>query len=282
MSKITTYLQERFPLATVAPMSLATAVMLMGAGAHLGVSGHYLWVTIVLGLSFVAFLLRTRITDEFKDARHDDANYPNRPVQRGVITRKQLLPMGIGALTLELATVALAAALSGSIAFAIWYLPVLAFSALTAVEFFAGSWLEKHFNTYFLSHQLIFVFFSLWGAALVAAMPLPIEWLGYLGFILYMAALEVVRKFEVRYDAAGQAVPDTYITVWGRNRSIAVLAVTQIAAGLAFAISSSTPLPLVVSLVAVAALVLVRKSDDKVRASVGLAFFFQAAVVFLT
>ena len=61
-----------------------------------------------------------------------------------------------------------------------------------------------------------------------------------------------------------------------------VLAVTQILAGLAFAISSSIVLPLVVSLLAVAALAFVRKNDDRVRASVALAFFIQAAVVFLT
>ena len=36
-------------------------------------------------------------------------------------------------------------------------------------------------------------------------------------------SIEVIRKFNPRFDKSGKAVGDTYSTVWGRNNALLVL-----------------------------------------------------------
>lgn len=282
MSAIGTYLRERFPLATVAPLALATAAMLVGSGSNFYANSSYWQATGLIALTFLAFLLRTRITDEFKDARHDDLNYPGRPVQRGLVTRRQLIPIGLIALAIELASVSAVAVICNSSNSVLAYLGVLAFSALTAFEFFASSWLERHFNVYFFTHQLIFVTFSIWAATAFATDQQNLAWLGYVGFMAYMAAIEVVRKFEVRRSPQGKEVADTYLTVWGRSRCIWIMAALQAFASMAFWLSSPSVVPLLVAAVTLVAMLLTRRNDLAVRASVIFGFLVQSGVVFFS
>ena len=273
MSALGTYLNERFPLGKTAPLALAAAACMVGVATDF--SPNLLPVTALIALSFFAFLLRTRVTDEFKDARHDDSNYPNRPVQRGVISRTSLLKVGVLALAVELASVVTAALLVERPLAAFSYLTVLVFSALTAAEFFVGPWLERHFTIYFISHQLIFACFAFWICNMFGQ-----NLLGLIGFGLVMVSVEVIRKFEIRRNGNGEIVLDTYPAVWGREVSIAIIFGSAVIAAALMSITANNYVPLAIAIVLSAAAATRWRSDDAVRNIGALNFMAISLAVF--
>ncbi|MEY4312602.1 MAG: hypothetical protein RLZZ319_111 [Actinomycetota bacterium] len=282
MNGFSTYLRERFPLPAVLAFAIGTSGLLVGFVSPYEPSGKYWTITGFVALAFVAFLLRIRVTDEFKDAHHDDLHYPGRPVQRGVITRPSLVVVGVVALTVEIGSVVAAGVLAGTPASALWYLAVLAHSALTAVEFFVPNWLERHFTTYFISHQLISVWFAVWAIALFATPPSFAIVYAATGFVFALALVEIVRKFEVRTDSAGAVVPDTYPTVWGRTRTLVILAVFAFIVGERLYLASGNFTVEAIGLTAVIGIVVFRKSDAAVRTIAMLSFLATATVEFFT
>ena len=261
MLGIFAYFRERFQPLLVIPLSVATALFLVGAAMpsrygffvtnHItsSLSPMVQTQTALVAVLFFAFLLRTRVTDEFKDSEHDSANYPNRPVQRGVVTRGQLQILGGIALAVELACAISVAVVAGHLASVVWYLPVLGYSALTAKEFFVPRWLERHFNIYFLSHQLLFVWFALWAYQQFGASDTErkdVSYTALVAFVLLMATIEIIRKYEVRVDPQGNVVADTYLAVWGQRWTSWALALLMFSSSLVlgYALFSFVPLPL--------------------------------------
>lgn len=282
MNGFSTYLRERFPLPAVLAFALGTAGLLVGFVSPYEPSGTYWAITALVALAFVAFLLRIRVTDEFKDARHDDLHYPGRPVQRGAISRPTLVIVGVVALAVEIGAVIGAGMIAGTPESALWYLAVLAHSALTAVEFFVPTWLERHFTIYFVSHQLISVWFAAWAIALFGT-PVTFETVyAATGFVFALALVEVVRKFEVRTDAAGNVVADTYPAVWGRTRTLLVLAAFAFIVGERLYLANGNFAVEAIGLTAVIGIVVFRQSDSAIRAIAMLAFLATATIEFFT
>ena len=211
MNNLREYFKERFPLSFTITYSVATAALLVG----ISTDGGNLIALVGIALSFLFFMLRTRVTDEFKDASHDNANYPNRPVQRGLITKTQLKAIGVTSLILEITGVVSAASATANPSGGFFYLLILAYSVLTAFEFFATEFLDRHFNLYFLTHQAVFLLYPIWLFGMFET-PLNLQTIaGAAAFILLMASLEVMRKYELRRNPAGEIVKDTYLAVWG-------------------------------------------------------------------
>ena len=280
MGSAADYFRERFPLPVVITLSGGTAIWLVATTTQeIPTQRHYLLTTLIAA-AFTAFLLRQRVMDEFKDRSHDDANYPNRPVQRGVITHKQLKPIGLLALVIELCAVTSIAVLANSWQSLLAYLAVLIFSALTAYEFFAVEWLSRHFTIYFLSHQLIFVFFYIWALTIFgASYSLQVALNGF-AFLLAMAALEVMRKFEIRKNTAGEIVQDTYLAVWGRPISVGVLAFS-FALGGSLLGGFTFPLNLL-GLASGLLIVVVSRSNKPVQAATIVGFFTIGLVAYFS
>jgi 4-hydroxybenzoate polyprenyltransferase len=211
MNNLREYFKERFPLSFTITYSIATAAMLVG----ISTDGGNLTALIGIAISFLFFMLRTRVTDEFKDASHDNANYPNRPVQRGLITKKQLVTIGLISLLLEITGVVLAATATANPMAGWLYLLIMAYSVLTAFEFFATEFLDRHFNLYFLTHQAVFLLYPIWLFNMFGTGWTLQSIAGGIAFIVLMASLEVMRKYEIRKNPAGEIVKDTYLAVWG-------------------------------------------------------------------
>ena len=260
-------------------LSLATATLMAGIAGHETAPMNRLPTTLAMATAMFFFLMRQRATDEFKDAGHDDTNYPNRPIQRGVVTRSQVRNLGLLALAAELASVMVAGMLAGNPTSVVWYLPFLAYSGLTAVEFFAGSWLNRHFNLYFLSHQGIFVVYAIWVFAVFGTALSPAS---TLGFVFVMMTVEIARKYEVRLDPAGLPVRDTYLTVWGAKTSLIIVALTTELAAWMLAVTHGEYGPLVVSAGLLIAIVTLRRRSRAIQASIMVAFLTQSLVVYVT
>jgi hypothetical protein len=261
---IATYFAERFPLTTVVPVAAATALVLVGFVSPAPIN----WTqTTFVAIAFIAFLLRQRVTDEFKDSGHDGANYPNRPVQRGVIRRSTLVGLGITAFSVEIASVFAA---SGSASKALWYIPFLIWSALTSVEFFAHRWLNAHFTAYFVSHQVIFVWLALWVCQIRGSVLEVRTVVGVVAVALLMAAVEIVRKFEIRRNTAGEIVLDTYPAVWGANRTVTVLAALYGTVGGLVWWQTGSTWPAIISVISVLAIALGKRDTRSAQFSLVL------------
>ena len=254
----------------------------MGVSKQESVSLKLSFITALVAIGFLAFLLRVRVTDEFKDSGHDAENYPARPVPRGLITRKKLAFLGIAAFVLELGCVLGASLLHADASRAGAYSLVVGYSILTAFEFGVPKWLNRHFNVYFISHQAIFIFFGIWGLSLLGSSMSKPSIAGIGAFVLVMASVEVIRKFEIRTNAAGVEVNDTYLAVWGRTGSIAVLATLTVVNGILLWIWSSNLWFVLAGATTAVVLSLLRRSNRAVQATIVLSFLIHGLAVWLS
>ena len=260
MRSVLVYMQERFPLPLVALMSASFAVLSLGLFSDGPGSPRWWLDAVLLTVAYFAVLLRYRVTDEWKDFAHDSSVYPERPVQRGAVSVRALVLLGSGALVVELAAVTAVAGPEGLLA----YLPVLALSALTAVEFFARPLLARHFTLSFVLHEIVYLPLFGWAAFALGA-PLGLATAaGIASACALFVAVEVVRKFEPRFAPNGVEVPDTYSAVWGRGAAIVVIVLSLLASAALAVVAGAGPLVLVLAVLVVAGIVIARRSDRAV------------------
>ncbi len=151
------YLQERFPLAGHGLLIVSfysCNQFLAQALTNPGAPMQYSLATIVGALTLLAVFFHLRVFDEHKDYEEDCRNYPERVLQRGLITLRDITILGGLAIAFEL-TAALVWAGLVSPAPLVSVIAVLVFSLLMLKEFFVGAWLRKHFLLYATSHMLI-------------------------------------------------------------------------------------------------------------------------------
>jgi 4-hydroxybenzoate polyprenyltransferase len=236
MQRWWTYQAERFPLFAHGPLVLAFSTsavcfswMLHGTGDGPGIAGF-----IVAFVSCLTFFLQLRIADEFKDFEEDLRYRPYRPVQRGLVTLREL---------------AVLFAIGGALqlAMALWYetrllLPLLVtwiYLAAMSKEFFVRAWLEGKHLFYMVSHMVImplidfYATSSEWARSL-GRPPEGLEWFLLASFFNGMV-IEIGRKIRREQDEEDGVA--TYSAVWGRTRAVMsfwlVMVLTGICAGLA-------------------------------------------------
>jgi len=281
MKNLLTYLNERFPLPVTGTHSLLTAMFLVAISQPLSKSSDDYLSTLFIAISFLFFMLRMRVTDEFKDASHDNSNYPNRPVQRGIITKKQLVIIGVISLFIELGSAVAAGLFQSNLNSALVYLAILGYSVLTGFEFFIAGYLEKHFNLYFLLHQAIFILYPIWVLNIFGTVINSSVLVVATVFMLFMAGMEIMRKYELRYDPAGALVMDTYLAVWRSSAFWLMFTITAFGPIALYPFFASIWL-YVVSGIAGALLLIFRKRNDAVRAVVALSFIATSLVIFFS
>lgn len=275
------YISERFPTALVLLFALGYASLAVGI-----VSEKNIWVIdlrlaiitlVILTCVFFFFLLRQRVTDEFKDLAHDLSHYPERPLPRGLISKSQLLILGVFALIFEFLSVHLL-----GIKPLLIYLLVFVYSILMAKEFFISSWLNRHFTLYFLSHEVIFVLFGLFFISAINPLILRsvINSLLLIGVLVAApVTVEVIRKFSPRYSKDGRVVADTYSTVWGRNTAILVLIGLSLFMGLATTAIKDSYYFLLFGIITTVAWLTFGKKLDKVVILIGVVSFLGYAIL---
>lgn len=279
MKNLLTYLNERFPLPVTGTHSLVTAMFLVAIAQPLAKNSDDYLSTLFIAISFLFFMLRMRVTDEFKDASHDSSNYPNRPVQRGIITKRQLVVIGVISLLLELSAAFAAGVLQNNPYSALFYLLILGYSVLTGFEFFIGDYLEKHFNLYFLLHQAIFILYPIWVFNIFGTLVNPQVLLAASVFVLFMAGMEIMRKYELRYDPAGALVMDTYLAVW-RSLAFWLMFTISVLGPIALFTFIASIWLLVISGTASVLLIIFRKKNDAVRGIVAITFIATSLVIY--
>lgn len=175
------------------------------------------FITAVVTTLFWFMLMR--IADEHKDFEEDSKYRSYRPVQRGLVTLKELRIIGV---VLGLLQVALSIWID-------WHLLAMLalvyfWFALMSLEFGVPKWLKAHPTIYLLSHMIIMPFFDLYATS--------VEWLPRggtfsFGILLYMISsfcdgtvVEVGRKLRAKENE--EYGVDTYTQIWGPKRAMAV------------------------------------------------------------
>ena len=187
---------ERFPIVATA---LLLAVVYLSAvlyGRALTHDGALELSAADLGglLAAWSFFLMMRVLDEHKDYERDCVLHPDRVLQRGLVTLRQLRVLGFAAVAIQ-AIVSLS--MDGGIGpVTTWWLITIAWVALTAREFFLGSWLSGRLVLYTAVHLPIWSLAVLWMAQTGARpewLPLAAIWVALLGFIL-TSTVDLARK----------------------------------------------------------------------------------------
>jgi 4-hydroxybenzoate polyprenyltransferase len=230
------YQRERFPLAAYAPLIAAFAYSGVGYSALARGSAFAPgWrQTLVAFTTSLLFFLQLRLADEFKDFE-DDLHYrAYRPVQRGLVTLRELAWIAAGCTVLQLLL---------ALCVSVRLLPLLAvtwvYVYLMCKEFFVPTWLKRHALLYMLSHMvvtpLIFLYASAcdWIPAGNIRPSAGLLWMLAVGYCNGMV-VEIGRK--VRAPENEETGVETYSFLWGRQRAVAAwLGVTAMTAACAYA-----------------------------------------------
>jgi 4-hydroxybenzoate polyprenyltransferase len=157
--RLAAYLAERFPLlghGVLIAAYYSSNQFLARVLTEPGQPMHYDGTTLLGAVTLFCFFLHLRVFDEHKDYAEDCRHYPDRVLQRGLVTLRHLRVLG----GIAIATEVLLSALRGPAALAAWGL-AFAFSLLMLKEFFVRDWLKRHFLLYATSHMLLMPLLSL-------------------------------------------------------------------------------------------------------------------------
>ncbi len=158
-SRFKAYLDERFPLFSHGILIVSYYSSNQFLAFALEEPGHpmsYSSNSIIGAIVLFCMFFHLRVFDEHKDYVEDMKFHPERILQRGLITLKDLRCFGAAAILFELVLCSICgfpALLAAVIA--------ILFSALMLREFFVGAWLKRHFLLYAFSHMLIMPLFAL-------------------------------------------------------------------------------------------------------------------------
>ena len=210
---------ERAPLLVLAVL----AVTLTAAVGRLHGSLH--WPAVVAASSMVVlYLLQIRLADEPKDFEHDNIHYPDRPVQRGLITLAELDTLKRVAIVMFLGLAAASAS---------WSVMLLAvgqqgYSYLTRREFFVRDWLRRHFLTYQIIHYVQLFILGWLILEVLKVTPLEERALSF-GYVMLMIGMLESSRTIGGHDQ--QAASDRYSHRLGVVMAVSVFGLFVVAAG---------------------------------------------------
>ena len=177
---------------------------------------RYSLASLAGGLTVLAIFFHLRLFDEHKDYEEDSCHYPDRVLQRGLITLGDLKVLAALAIGLELGLATLWACRHTPAAL-IAVLATLGFSLLMLKEFFVGAWLRRHFLTYAVSHMLIMPLLAMVPYSYTTGRPFweAPPWYWFYAFVGFFVTFnwEVSRKIRAP-DEEIEGV-DSYTKVFG-------------------------------------------------------------------
>lgn len=209
------YLQERFP-----PVTMLLFVILfftVYSISSLSQEPESLNMTTFGGaLAVISFFFRLRVFDEIKDYEIDTLNHPQRVLQSGRVTLRQLtIVAGVGILVELVWSIAM-----GTEAVVAW-LVALGYSVLMRYEFFVGDWLRKRLLIYAVSHMLVMPLVIAWiWLAFSPVLTVPFIWLASLS-LLAGFSFEIARKIHAL--SAERTTVDSYSKAIGYRFSIGLV-----------------------------------------------------------
>ncbi len=220
MSRWWIYLRERSPFAVNAALcgGVSASGVLLATGS---------FAILPMVLSFVGqmvFLTLLRLTDELKDYDKDIVAHPDRPIPRGLISRPEAQRM-IYVIFAFMIAYAVVIGLATQPTAGLFFVALTGYLYLMYREFFVPDWLNETPIWYAITHQAVFIPFSVLPgvAARPEALREPISWFFGVCVVGAFFTFELCRKL----DPKSNPILKTYLVFYGR------------AATSAFAVTSS-------------------------------------------
>lgn len=233
--RILAWMDERFPFANALLFFILYLTSAVVARSTLEGEVSLSLIDFISCLVTWGLFLVIRIFDEHKDYELDVKNHPQRILQSGLITLKNLKILGVVSVAIQIFWSFLLDGFEFG-AVTISWLIMFVYLCLMGAEFFCGEWLEKRLTLYAFSHMMI--------------MPLIVYWLANLAVpgvelspsLIIMMVLAFVSGFcfEITRKTRGpeeeRDTVDSYSRIFGTKGSAYVvislimgMLVTQIA-----------------------------------------------------
>ena len=245
ISRLYRYQEERFP---VKILTFTTLAVVLSSAAVLSYKTTVLQGVITF-FACMAFLFHIRVMDESRDFLHDSAFHPGRPVQRGLISIKELFIVnvpGVAFFIFSMIYFGLPAMLYGII--------LLVFSFIAWKDFFLGDKFKKRFFLYNAVNmlQMVLLQFFIYSLLSLGFIVTGVMWIHLLFVIFNTIIMEFVRKIKTTADES--LGKDTYSWHLGYHRSLRIFYLLSVSNYLTFvwmlyAISSSATLFVLIALV---------------------------------
>lgn len=244
-----TYQRERFPLFAHGSLIAAFSFCAVSYSAQLRAadSGPSRTACLIAFVTSFLFFLQLRIADEFKDFDEDARYRPYRPVQRGLVTLRELGVIFVVACVVQGALAA-------------WRDPRLfvllgvtwGYLALMSKEFFVGAWLRSMPLVYMLTHMVIMPLIDLYATSTewIAHTSRPPPGLGFFLAASYFNGLVIEIGRKIRSPSDEEHGVQTYSFLWGIRHSTLAWLGAALASGVCGVLASRyTVAPLAVSAV---------------------------------
>lgn len=213
--RLRAYLAERFPLVGHGVLILSfysSNQFLAHALDEPGAPMRYDLGSVCGYLTLLCFFLHLRVFDDHKDYDADCRYFPDRVLQRGIVTLGELRRLGAAAIVVEFGLAALCG--PGPLAAVA---VAFVFSLLMLKEFFIRDWLKRHFLVYASVHMLIMPLLALVVFSF-ATKRFPWEapaWYWLYSFVGFFVAFnwEVSRKIRAPEEEVEGV--DTYSQLFG-------------------------------------------------------------------
>ena len=152
------YSQERFPLLQYGILIFSfysSNQFLAHTLTSPGEPMTYNLSSLLGAITLLCLFFHLRVFDDHKDFEDDCRHFPDRVLQRGIVTLRGLKVLGGVAIAIELLLSA-----AWSLAALVSVVLALGFSLLMAKDFFARKWLKRHFLVSASTHMLIMPLFA--------------------------------------------------------------------------------------------------------------------------
>ena len=225
------WMRERFPARNAVFFAVFFMTALLVARTTAGGSGPVaVSLRDIAGFAAVwCFFLMLRVFDEHKDFEADAIAHPQRVLQRGLITLRDLKLVGAVAIAIQLGVSLWFDGGAGPVT--AWWLAALAWSTLMAREFFVREWFRRHLVVYALSHIVVMAIIAMWiatmGAPRAAFAGAP--WAFAVLSLFAGLAFEIARK--MRAPEQEHPMADSYTQALGVRVASGLLLGVVVGAG---------------------------------------------------
>lgn len=225
IKRLWTYQRERFPifimLFTSISVIFSSAAVALPSNLNLLDKIPFLILAIILS---ILFMFHLRVVDEHRDYFFDSKYHPDRPVQKGIVSLKELMVLNSISLIIQVLLV-----LNLSLKSNFLWLLAFAYTIISGKDFFLGNKIKKKFliyNSLNLIQLLIFQFF-------LYSIFNPnfnffnlVLFLHFVFAVMNVALLEFARKMKSSKNES--KVGDTYSFRFGKSGASLVYIVMAI------------------------------------------------------
>lgn len=215
------YLHEMYPLPSRLMASIGLFVGVYASAIFVSRIrlSHFGYEEIIGFLTVFFLLLSLRVVDEFKDAKTDLVNFPNRPLPSGRVKKSDLITLG---------SAVVASMLVANLVFMpnkVSFLVMFVYACLMSVWFFAKKYIQPNLLAALVTHnpiQLLIVFYILSIAGSIYSFSIFQPTILLIAFIFYIPGLawEVSRKIRIAKEE-NQYI--TYSRIFGRSKAIYIV-----------------------------------------------------------